>query len=74
MDISVIGHTDTAGDKEYNFELSKRRAIAVKNLLVKQGVIKNFIKTTSHGEKNPLIKTGDNVIEPRNRRVEVIVR
>jgi len=73
-DISVVGHADTAGNKDYNLKLSKRRASAVSNILVKQGVKKDFIRTTSHGEENPLVKTGENVSEPRNRRVEVVVR
>jgi len=73
-DISTIGHTDTVGDRNYNMTLSRRRASAVKELLVKHGLNPDFIRTTSHGEGNPLIRTKDNVIEPRNRRVEVIVR
>jgi outer membrane protein OmpA-like peptidoglycan-associated protein len=73
-DISVIGHTDTLGSKEYNTMLSKDRATAVKTLLVKQGVDAAAVRTTSHGKENPLIPTVDNVSEPRNRRVEVVVR
>jgi outer membrane protein OmpA-like peptidoglycan-associated protein len=72
--LSVIGHTDTFGSKEYNVALSKNRADAVKQLLIKQGVGQNTIKTSSHGKENPLIPTGDNVIEPKNRRVEVVIR
>lgn len=72
--VSVIGHTDTAGNPEYNLTLSKRRAAVVKRLLVEQGVNSAYIKSTSHGEENPLIKTADNVNEPKNRRVEVVVR
>jgi len=73
-DISVIGHADTAGNPQYNLWLSKKRATAVSRLLVKEGVAPVHIKTTSHGEENLLIKTADNVSEPRNRRVEVVVR
>ena len=73
-DISVVGHTDTAGDIDYNMRLSTRRALAVADQLVEKGVDQSFIQTTSHGEENPLIKTADNVAEPRNRRVEVVVR
>lgn len=73
-DISVIGHTDTLGSKDYNTTLSRDRASAVKKLLVKQGVEAAAIRTTSHGKENPLIPTADNVSEPRNRRVEVVVR
>jgi len=73
-DISVIGHTDTVGSAEYNTELSRRRAAAVKELLVGQGVPPDAVRVTSHGKENPLVPTGDNVYEPRNRRVEVDVR
>jgi outer membrane protein OmpA-like peptidoglycan-associated protein len=73
-DISVVGHTDTAGDVSYNMRLSKRRAQAVADQLIEKGVDQSIIHTTSHGEENPLIKTADNVSEPRNRRVEVVVR
>lgn len=72
--ISVVGHTDTAGNRQYNLLLSTQRAKAVSRLLIEKGVKSSSLKSTSHGEENPLIKTADNVNEPRNRRVEVIVR
>jgi outer membrane protein OmpA-like peptidoglycan-associated protein len=74
MIISVVGHSDTLGDKTYNLALSRRRAQAVQQRLVRMGVDPSAIETTSHGEENPLIKTPDNVSQPQNRRVEVIVR
>lgn len=74
VDISVVGHTDTRGSREYNTELSVRRANAVKDELVRQGVASQSIRTTSHGKENPLIPTADNVDEVRNRRVEVHIR
>lgn len=74
IDISVVGHTDTVGTKEYNTLLSSSRARAVKELLVGLGADPNTIQTTSHGKENLLIPTRDNVNEPRNRRVEVVVR
>ena len=74
VDISVVGHTDTLGSKEYNLTLSKNRANSVRELLVQKGVDPHYIKVSSHGKENPLIKTADNVNEPRNRRVEVVVR
>ena len=73
-DISVVGHTDTAGDKQYNLRLSKRRADVVASRLIEKGVDQKYIQTTSHGEENPIVKTADNVSEPLNRRVEVVVR
>ena len=72
--ISVIGHSDTAGDRNYNLRLSRERALIVQQILVRRGVDQAYISSTSHGKENPLIKTGDNVEEPRNRRVEVIIR
>ncbi len=72
--ISVIGHTDTAGDHQYNLQLSQKRARNVKNMLITRGVDPALIKSQSHGEKNQLIKTADNVQEPKNRRVEVVIR
>jgi len=74
VSVSVIGHSDTAGKKAYNLTLSKRRAQAITDLLLEKGIDKKQIETTSHGEENPLVKTGDNVSEPKNRRVEVVVR
>lgn len=74
VDISVIGHTDTMGSKTYNFDLSKKRAEVVAAYLIAHGVEEDHINVTSHGEGNPLIPTGDNVSEPRNRRVEVVIR
>ena len=72
--ISVVGHSDTLGDKPYNLDLSRRRAVAVKKLLVGKDVHAESIQTTSHGEENPLVKTADNVGNAKNRRVEVVVR
>lgn len=74
MDISVIGHSDRVGAREYNLALSMKRAEHVRDLLVEKGVDAGLIEVTSHGEGNPLVLTADNVDEPRNRRVEVVVR
>jgi outer membrane protein OmpA-like peptidoglycan-associated protein len=72
--ISVVGHSDTLGDKAYNRSLSMRRATAVKQRLVQKGIDEGLIDITSHGEENPLVKTADNVSNPKNRRVEVVIR
>lgn len=73
-DISVIGHTDTVGEKQYNYDLSVRRATKVRDLLVEAGMDPDVIEMTSHGEENPLVPTPDGKAEPKNRRVEVLVR
>lgn len=72
-DISVVGHTDRAGSPEYNMELSRRRAAAVRALLAKAGLPAEFMELTSHGAANPLVES-KSPHEPRNRRVEVTVR
>ena len=74
MDISVVGHTDTVGKKEYNYTLSMKRAMAVASILRGNGVDPSILDITSHGKDNPLIPTGDQVPEPRNRRVEITIR
>jgi outer membrane protein OmpA-like peptidoglycan-associated protein len=74
VDLSVVGHTDTVGDRPYNYQLSFRRARAVAALLAAKGVDSSLFDITSHGKDNPLVPTGDQVSEPRNRRVEVTVR
>lgn len=73
-DIEVIGHTDRSGTDEFNIALSRRRAESVRDLLVASKIVPAAIRVTFHGEGNPLIQTDDNIPEPRNRRVEVIVR
>ncbi|MGZ8474493.1 MAG: OmpA family protein [Candidatus Deferrimicrobiaceae bacterium] len=74
VDISVVGHTDTVGKDKYNNALSLERAKAVAAILVGKGIDSSILNITSHGKDNPLVPTGDQVFEPRNRRVEVTVR
>ena len=74
IEIVISGHTDRVGDKAYNITLSLKRANSVKDKLVSLGVEAAIIEVTSHGEGNPLIKTADNISEPKNRRVEVTVK
>ncbi|MCE2510142.1 MAG: OmpA family protein [Alphaproteobacteria bacterium] len=69
--IQLTGHADRSGSRGYNQGLSERRAAAVKNFLVGQGVAANQIVTLGRGEDDPLVATPDNVREPRNRRVEI---
>ena len=73
-DIEVIGHTDRTASAEYNHQLSLRRAHAIRDILVAKGIDPQVVDVTGHGENNPLLETPDNVSEPLNRRVEIIVR
>ena len=73
-DISVIGHTDTVGGAQANYELGLTRAKMVSELIRDAGISADRLSIESHGERNLLVKTPDETDEPRNRRVEVIVR
>jgi outer membrane protein OmpA-like peptidoglycan-associated protein len=73
-EVAVIGHTDTLGDARANVVLGLKRASMVRGFLERAGVEPAMIDTSSHGEQDPLIKTPNNTPEPRNRRVEIVVR
>jgi outer membrane protein OmpA-like peptidoglycan-associated protein len=73
-EISIIGHTDTTGSDEYNMGLSFARAKAVRDILLSRSIRSDQLELRYHGKRDPLVPTGDNVIEPRNRRVEIIVK
>ncbi len=73
-DILIIGHTDTTGTDSYNLKLGLARARLIADKLIELGISSDRTDITSHGEKDLFISTLDNVLEPRNRRVEVIVR
>lgn len=73
-DISVNGHSDRTGDSEHNRRLSLKRAETVRDRLAVLGVDPNQIAVAYHGEGDPVVPTEDGVAEPRNRRVEIIVR
>jgi outer membrane protein OmpA-like peptidoglycan-associated protein len=74
VEVQVTGHTDRVGTVENNDRLSLERAQAVRELLVQRGLKANFIRAVGRGEREPLLPTPDEQPEPRNRRVEVIVR
>lgn len=69
----VEGHTDTVGNAMSNQVLSERRAAAVVGYLVsKYGIASSRLQAVGMGESAPLVPTGDEVPEPRNRRVQVV--
>lgn len=72
--IKATGHTDTSGPDTYNMALSLRRANAVKDALVRDGVPERDISVVGVGESQPLVRTSDGVREAQNRRVEIVIR
>ena len=73
-EVGVVGHTDTTGDARANYTLGLDRANRVRTLLIAAGVEASLIDISSLGESDLRIRTADNVLEPRNRRVEISVR
>jgi outer membrane protein OmpA-like peptidoglycan-associated protein len=73
-DVVVIGHTDRVGNLQYNDDLSLQRAERVRGELVRLGITQARIRIAGRGEREPLVATDDEVVEPRNRRVEINVR
>jgi len=74
VEVQVTGHTDRVGTDATNDRLSLERAQGVRDVLIQRGLKTNFIRAVGRGEREPLIPTPDEQPEPRNRRVEVIVR
>jgi outer membrane protein OmpA-like peptidoglycan-associated protein len=70
----VTGHTDAVGDTLYNFDLARKRAEIVRDLLVKQGLDAQRVEVVSFGASNPAVPARPGVPAPQNRRVEVTVR
>jgi len=73
-EVYVVGHTDLVGKEAYNAGLSSRRANYVRDLLVSSGIKPDTLFVSFYGKARPLVPTQDEIPEPRNRRVEVIVR
>ena len=75
-EIQIIGYTDTVGSAEDNDALSLRRAEAVRALLLNEGFkfTDENSRVIGRGERGQAVHTGDEVDEPRNRRVVVVIR
>lgn len=73
-EVQVTGHTDTVGSDADNDALSQKRAEEILNLLVSKGFDRSIMSAVGRGERELKDPTADNVSDPANRRVEVIVR
>ncbi len=67
----ILGHTDTKGSDDYNLNLSLKRAEAVKNILINQGISEKNVSVLGKGENELAITTPDDIKHPANRRAEV---
>jgi outer membrane protein OmpA-like peptidoglycan-associated protein len=69
--VEISGHTDNIGTKEYNHDLSYRRAKAVVDVLIRKGIDAARIMATGYGEEKPLVSNDDERDGREiNRRVE----
>jgi outer membrane protein OmpA-like peptidoglycan-associated protein len=73
-EVQVTGHTDTVGSDADNDVLSRKRAEEILNLLASKGFDRSIMSAVGRGERQLKEQTADNVSNPVNRRVEVIVR
>ena len=66
--ITVEGHCDERGTREYNLALGERRATSAKNYLIALGVTANRIDTISYGKERPMDPRPNDEAQSRNRR------
>ena len=69
--ITLSGHADERGTREYNLALGQRRAEAVSDYFVLNGIDKDRITIRSYGEERPLALGQDEESYSKNRRVEI---
>ncbi len=70
MSVEIAGHTCDLGDEKHNLTLSKQRAQAVKQFLVKSGIAEKRISVAFFGESKPLVPNTSLENREKNRRVE----
>ena len=72
--VAVGGYTDTAGTPDGNMALSQRHAHAIADALAHEGMPPGRISAQGYGETHLRVATGDHKKEPRNRRIEILIR
>ncbi len=72
--VSLEGHTDERGGREYNLALGQRRAEAVRRALALLGVNDNQMEAVSFGKEKPAVPGSDEQAWAKNRRVEIVYR
>ncbi len=71
--ILVVGHTDASGSDEYNRRLSERRAKAVKDYALGQGISSSRLSVEGRGESEPIADNTTEDGKAQNRRVEIVI-
>ena len=73
VSVTIEGHCDERGTREYNLALGERRAQAVKNVLVALGIPPGRVQTISYGKERPEIPLSDTQSYAQNRRAVTAV-
>jgi OOP family OmpA-OmpF porin len=73
VDIDIIGHTDSTGPADYNQGLSERRAQAVADYIISEGIDATIIDVSGEGENNPIASNDTAEGRAQNRRVDINV-
>jgi len=73
LKLEIEGHTDSVGGDEYNQQLSEKRAGAVRDYLVQQGIPADSITAKGYGKTRPVVSNATAEGRQRNRRVEMVV-
>jgi peptidoglycan-associated lipoprotein len=71
--VTVEGHCDERGTREYNLALGERRASAAKNVLVALGIPANRVSTISYGKERPAVVGSNEQAWAQNRRDVTVV-
>lgn len=71
--ITIEGHADERGTREYNIALGARRATAVRNFLAQNGVTASRIRTISYGKERPVAVCNDISCWSQNRRSQTVL-
>jgi peptidoglycan-associated lipoprotein len=71
--LRIEGHCDERGTEEYNRSLGERRALAVREYLVQQGLDPSIIDTITYGEERPADPGHNQAAWDKNRRGEIIL-
>ena len=71
IQVTLAGHADERGTREYNLALGQRRAETVSDYFILNGISKNRISVKSYGEEKPLALGQDDESYSKNRRVEI---
>jgi peptidoglycan-associated lipoprotein len=71
--ISIEGHADERGTREYNIGLGSKRAEAVRSFLAKNGIAANRVRTISFGKERPVAVCNDISCWSQNRRAQTVL-